>query len=280
VLFGACSSHEDTGGGGDGDGPEPSDASSAQDDESDAGINDDDDASLAARDASAAGSAGDGSLPSGGDGGAGGERCENLKATIRDFQTSHPDFEKTVGGLQTGIVKSQLGADHTPDYAPAGSTVSTAGPEPFAQWYHDTAGVNQAFPIEIALTQQGPGLFIYDSKAFFPIDGKGFGNQGNSHNYHFTTEVHTSFTYRGGEKFTFTGDDDLWLFVNGKLAIDLGGVHGAQSQSIDFDARASELSLKVGETYAMDIFHAERHTSESNFRIETSIACFKDVDIF
>ncbi|MBC8071568.1 MAG: hypothetical protein IAG13_24795 [Deltaproteobacteria bacterium] len=34
------------------------------------------------------------------------------------------------------------------------------------------------------------------------------------------------------------------------------------------------LGLTVGETYAMDIFHAERHTNESNFRIETTIECF------
>jgi hypothetical protein len=76
------------------------------------------------------------------------------------------------------------------------------------------------------------------------------------------------------------------------FAIDLGGVHGSQSQSIDFDARAKELSLEVDRTYSMDIFHAERHmveargsareqnNQESNFRIETSIACFKDVDIY
>jgi fibro-slime domain-containing protein len=62
--------------------------------------------------------------------------------------------------------------------------------------------------------------------------------------------------------------------VNGKLAIDLGGLHRPKSATIDFDARAAELGLSVGKTYAMDIFHAERHTVESNFRIETSIECF------
>ncbi len=34
------------------------------------------------------------------------------------------------------------------------------------------------------------------------------------------------------------------------------------------------LGLTLGETYPMDIFHAERHTNESNFRIETTIQCF------
>jgi len=64
------------------------------------------------------------------------------------------------------------------------------------------------------------------------------------------------------------------VFVNGKLALDLGGVHGAQEDTIDFDAQAGALGITPGNTYALDVFHAERHTSESNFRIETSIECF------
>jgi fibro-slime domain-containing protein len=47
-------------------------------------------------------------------------------------------------------------------------------------------------------------------------------------------------------------------------------LHPALEGSIEMDS----LDLVVGETYAMDIFHAERHTNASNFRIETTIACF------
>jgi fibro-slime domain-containing protein len=140
----------------------------------------------------------------------------------------------------------------------------------FAQWYHDVAGVNQSFPLELVLEPTDGGLFVYDNSAFFPVDGLGFGNQGNDHNFHFSTEVHTSFTYKGGEVFTFRGDDDLWMFVNGQLALDIGGLHSAVEDSIQMDT----LGLTIGETYPMDIFHAERHTNESNFRIETTIECF------
>ena len=83
---------------------------------------------------------------------------------------------------------------------------------------------------------------------FFPIDNQGWGNQGRPHNYHFTFEVHLEFAYNGGEGFTFTGDDDVWLFINGKLAIDIGGVHGAESESIDLDAHAGELGIVKGNT--------------------------------
>jgi fibro-slime domain-containing protein len=204
--------------------------------------------------------------------------CGNLSATVRDFKDSHPDFEKFGGDdVQTGIVKSELGPDHKPLYAATGGTPDTSGPDAFAQWYNDVSGTNEAFPISIALNQTRPGLFVYDSSNFFPVDGKGFGNQGREHNFHFTTEIHTRFKYNGGEVFTFRGDDDLWAFVNGKLAIDLGGLHSPKEQTINFDQRAAELGLSKGETYAMDIFHAERHTVQSNFRIETSIACFQPV---
>jgi fibro-slime domain-containing protein len=206
------------------------------------------------------------------------ENCGNLNATVRDFKDSHPDFEKFGGDdVQAGIVKTELGKDHKPSYAASGATPDTSGPDAFAQWYNDVSGINEAFPISIALNQTQPGLFVYDNSNFFPVDGKGFGNQGRAHNYHFTTEIHTRFKYNGGEVFTFRGDDDLWTFVNGKLAIDLGGLHTPKTQTINFDQRAAELGLTKGETYAMDIFHAERHTVQSNFRIETSIACFQPV---
>lgn len=198
--------------------------------------------------------------------------CDPLVATIRDFQSNHPDFETYSGsGAYKGLVMQELGADQTPDLDPsyAGTPMITSA-ETYAQWYHDVDGVNQPFPIELVLEPDDTGLFVYDSSAFFPIDGMGFGDEGNPHNYHFTTEVHTSFTYRGGEVFTFRGDDDLWMFVDGQLALDIGGLHSAVEDSIEMDS----LGLTTGETYTMDIFHAERHTTESNFRIETTIECF------
>ncbi|MEM9455408.1 MAG: fibro-slime domain-containing protein [Myxococcota bacterium] len=200
------------------------------------------------------------------------EECDGLEAIMRDFQIAHPDFEVYSGtNASVGLVLPTLGADRTPELDPsyAGAPMITSA-DTFAQWYHDVPGTNMAFPIDLMLTDEGNGEYAFDSTAFFPLDDMGFGNEGNPHNFHFTTEVHTSFTYEGGEVFTFRGDDDLWMFVDDQLAIDLGGLHPALEASVDMDT----LGLEVGQTYPMDIFHAERHTNESNFRIVTTIECF------
>jgi fibro-slime domain-containing protein len=115
------------------------------------------------------------------------------------------------------------------------------------------------------------GIYTYDNQNFFPIDGQLFGNETNPHNYHFTYEIHTRFAYNPGDVFRFTGDDDLWVFINGRLGIDLGGVHAPESAEINLDAQATTLGIEPGKSYDLDFFFAERHTTQSTFRIDTTL---------
>ncbi|WP_437784977.1 fibro-slime domain-containing protein [Sorangium sp. So ce1097] len=220
-----------------------------------------------------------GSSSSGGDPGSGGDACgSDLIAIVRDFMDTHPDFEARRFGEDRGLVEAQLGADGKPVYAGGSEgTRTTTGKEAFDQWFRDVPDVNTAIQISIPLVDNGNGTSTYDSSDFFPIDDMGFGNEDRRHNYHFTLELRTKFEYEGGEVFTFSGDDDLFTFINGHLAIDLGGVHSPESATIDLDARAQEFGITPGNTYTLDFFFAERHTTESNFRIDTSIGCFTPV---
>lgn len=192
-----------------------------------------------------------------------------ILAVIRDFKSDHPDFEKA-GGSEEGLVKATLGADRKPVFAHAAKTTTVSGPDSFKQWYSNVKGVNQPFVLQVFFAPKD-GTTSFQSNAFFPLDGKGFGDEGNSHNFHFTTEIHTQFRYKGGEVFNFTGDDDVWIFINNQLLVDLGGVHGAKSASVDMDMKAAAAGLTKGEVYPFDMFQAERHTSESNFRADTNL---------
>jgi fibro-slime domain-containing protein len=204
-------------------------------------------------------------------------RPPTLSAKVRDFHAHQPtDFELPVTGDNTdlGIVASALGADNTPVYAGNPTTPTTSGAATFYEWYHDVPGVNLSTMISLPLMPSAGAaeFYVYSNLAFFPIDNQLFGNEGNNHNFHFTLEAHTHFVYRGGEIFSFAGDDDTWVFINRTLAIDLGGVHATESATIQLDAAASGLGMVKGQDYELDIFFAERHTTGSTFTIRTSIA--------
>jgi len=188
-----------------------------------------------------------------------------LTATVRDFQQSHEDFQINATGVVTGLVQTGLGPDGKPVYN-GGTSLSTEAN--FDQWYNDTAGVNQNFSIDLVATETfvGSGVYNYTNNNYFPLNNLGFGNEGNSNNYHFTTEIKTLFTYESGQDFSFTGDDDVWVYINGQLVVDLGGVHGAATGAVDIDT----LGLTLGNIYTLDIFHAERRTTQSNFSFTTS----------
>ena len=193
-----------------------------------------------------------------------------LTGTIRDFSISHPDMQNTVGGVQTGQVQSILEANGLPVWqGPAKPGFTTE--DNFNQWYSDVPGVNQSKAFELTLTETAPGsgILSFSDSYFFPIDNQLGGNEGASHNYYFTLQLAGQFSFMAGQSFTFTGDDDLWVFFGGKLGIDIGGVHPAASRTVTSDDLVA-LGLTPGTNYDLDIFFAERHKTQSNFRIDTS----------
>jgi len=173
--------------------------------------------------------------------------------------------------VDPGIVEPILGADDKPVYTTSRPfTTTTHGRLLFDQWYRDVDGVNQRsdFAITLTNTAANPNIFTYDNQSFFPIDNPLFGNEGRAHNQHFTFEVHRTFTFHPDQQFTFVGDDDVWVFINDKLVIDLGGVHKALTGTVDLNT----LGLTDGNSYEFDFFFAERNTFESHFHIDTTIA--------
>ena len=95
----------------------------------------------------------------------------------------------------------------------------------FNQWYGDsTPGIRSKMIFEAV---PGTSTYAIDDQRFFPLTGigcKDADNRVHDENFYFTTEIIAAFHYTGGEKFDFRGDDDVYVFVNGFLEMDLGGV--------------------------------------------------------
>jgi fibro-slime domain-containing protein len=226
------------------------------------------------------------------------------------------------------------------------------GAQRFSTWYQNTNTLGFDIAVvtdSLTLTQIGGAtseVYEYQSAAQFPLNLRGLGNTCGSaagselmpvpqppatcppgercntccnaggicvgRNYTFTTELRYFFQYQGGETLTFRGDDDVWVFINGRLAVDVGGVHCAEVGRVilgDADSTCSvhgadytnnnpngnwsqeacrttgdppacalsgaeqasttdsRFGLTKGNVYEIVLFHAERHTIDSNFRL-------------
>ncbi len=92
-------------------------------------------------------------------------------------------------------------------------------------------------------------------------------------NQHFCFESHAKFTYKPGLTFNFRGDDDIWVYIDNTLAVDLGGTHLAAPAYVKLDnfKGYGGRSLVVGSQYDIDIFFCDRRTTMSNVRIKTNM---------
>ncbi|MCQ2104283.1 MAG: fibro-slime domain-containing protein [Fibrobacter sp.] len=99
-------------------------------------------------------------------------------------------------------------------------------------------------------------------------------------NQHYCFESHAKFTQKPGLKFNFRGDDDIWVFIDNKLAVDLGGTHLAAPGYVDLDNfEGLSGKLETGNQYDLDIFFCDRRTTMSNVRIKTNMYIMQKVDI-
>ncbi len=243
----------------------------------------------------------------------------DLAVKFRDFIRAgaddgeqHPDFETFEGDDATeGMVESTL-SGRKPVYTgiceqdSAGASnaaicpyrAQTTDRARFEEWYSETSTASLFKVTHITMNRVagtdsyrnatfGQQLLPLDNQGWVAagkeLDGAGQGGATDLHNFGFTSEIRHWFEFKGGESLTFSGDDDVWVFINGALALDLGGLHPRQERTIVLDAATGSancfleggltacttpsraLGITPGNVYEMALFHAERHTDASNF---------------
>ena len=249
-------------------------------------------------------------------------------ANILKVGRPSPDFLSYCPGMNCPkAVLPKLGKDGTPDLASydsikANSRVSNGGiaqcaylftcPEVFKWWYNDVPGINKRIEKTLRFYKMAGTTNDYQTNItgnFLPLGaGEGYGasESDGANNGEFTSHFQTYFKYKGDESLEFSGDDDVWVFFNGYLGVDVGGIHGEESRTVTLrnelkpgdvpmytteihynsdgspvsyssEVRrwdvpyavnaAEQLHMYPGGIYAIDMFHAERCLGGSNYKM-------------
>ena len=192
----------------------------------------------------------------------------HLVLLCRDFSRFHPDMALLPGGVEKGMVDTLLNATTRKPSWNRKKSGTFNGKRSFDTWFRNG-------PWNVAkkvLKLEGkPGSqekeFIYGGDSFFPFDTERNRDEG-THNFYFSCEHHGAFVFeeKSNQRITFKADDDLWVFINDKLSVDVGGIHDTETRVLDLN----ELGLANGQLHTIDLFFAQRRPVKSSLELKSN----------
>lgn len=212
------------------------------------------------------------------------DACVNIYESYNSEALNARQFEWTKCGyynknLEQGMVDTELSAEYLP-VANDGEMLPNRGigGDNFYRWFHAMEGKSKSAPSVLNMAyNEKTASFEYESENFYPLDNT------DEHNHLFTFSLGVPFQLRksGDEKFEITADDDTFVFVNNKLVLDMGGVHDAMYGVVQIaengelytaideqDLAYSGVTLDSSDSAIVRIFHADRDSSESVFKLK------------
>ncbi|MGL1934636.1 MAG: fibro-slime domain-containing protein [Fibrobacterales bacterium] len=205
-----------------------------------------------------------------------------------DFGAFQPGTDACPNDITKGLAADKLGDDNLPLPGP---NASSCHADSITNWFQ--AKESNRTCVDLQLSPNSEGIYQFSQtvdvndhsglNGFYPLDN--FSHDNNSltnnkgltdsngddvkHNYHFCMHIATSFTYKEGQHFEFEGDDDMWIYLNGSLVLDIGGIHSPLAGSLNIDDHLN--TGDIGESQDFRIFYCERQTDQSNLKIQTDI---------
>lgn len=172
-----------------------------------------------------------------------------------DTYTLQSVYDKSNGSVAAGNLTDFSMYTHYPD--------GKAYPSPvYSNNFWPMDGVQNADPHMGAEFKQY--RFLYDNRSELQkADAPNYSDDGLQHNWHFGMEYKVEFTvgdYTGPMEYYFRGDDDLWLYIDEKLAVDIGGIHSSAGETLDIRKFMEDNGMleNKDETHYMRIFYMER----------------------
>jgi fibro-slime domain-containing protein len=190
----------------------------------------------------------------------------NVPSLLFDFKQIHPDTQKQIEP-DFGIIKKKLDSSGIPIYDNNGYHKTITSIDSFYSWFHHVpcdsvhnSSCNDLIKLHksFILKKYRNNVWMHHNETFFPIDNSGFGNEKMNHNYGFTMMIEFDVINVDRDlKFSLSSDDDSWLFVNGSLIIDNGGIHATLGDTVTIS------TPYIGSIHHVSLFYAERHVTDA-----------------
>ncbi|MGL1934523.1 MAG: fibro-slime domain-containing protein [Fibrobacterales bacterium] len=197
-------------------------------------------------------------------------RFEKFTMTIYDHD-QNSDFGAAMGAdmLRQGMVTNKLSSEKRPVFKENLHTNKNIG-----QWWSEEMAVSVT-EVELPFAKVGEATYTFRDLDFFPLDDMSAKEGDSGLNYYFAGHLQWRFDYDGqrGQFFSISTSDDGFVYINGNLILDIGGVHTPIEDNFTLDTELDKLGIHEGETITIDFFIAERQKSGSQAIIEITMPC-------